>query len=72
MIQQNNTGGGFSPEALNLIRKLATERAQADEMEIKEMDPNGNAVVATEYGTTTTNAEPEDSLYFGNKEEIER
>ena len=64
MTQQNNTGGGFSPEALNLIRKLATERAQADEMEIKEMDPNGNAVVATEHGVTTTNDKPEDSLYF--------
>ena len=72
MTQQNNNVGGFSPEALNILRKLATERAQAEEMEIKEMDPNGNAVVATEYGTATTNAEPEDSLYFGNKEEIER
>lgn len=67
MTQQNNTGGGFSPEALNLIRKLATERVQADEMEIKEMDPNGNAVVTTEHGVTTTNDEPEDSLYFGKE-----
>lgn len=67
MTQQNNIGQGFSPEALNLIRELTTERAQADEMEIKEMDPNGNAVIATEQGVTITNAEPEDSLYFGEE-----
>ena len=36
-------------------------------MEIKEMDPNGNAVIATEQGVTVTNAEPEDSLYFGKE-----
>jgi hypothetical protein len=66
MTQQNNNARSFD-ETLRIIRKLATERAQADEMEIKEMDPNGNAVIATEYGTTMTNAEPEDSLYFGKE-----
>ena len=70
MTQQNKVGKGFSSGTLDLIRKLATERAQADEMEIKEMDPNGNAVIATEHGTTITNAEPEDSLYFGKERKI--
>ena len=66
MTQQGTNRRDWN-ESLRIIRKLATERAQADEMEIKEMDPNGNAVIATEYGTTITNAEPEDSLYFGKE-----
>lgn len=66
MTQQDTNRRDWN-ESLRIIRKLATERAQADEMEIKEMDPNGNAVIATEYGTTITNAEPEDSLYFGKE-----
>ena len=66
MTQQNNNARSFD-ETLRIIRKLATERAQADEMEIKEMDPNGNAVIATEQSVTVTNAEPEDSLYFGEE-----
>ena len=71
MTKQFNFTGGIETNASRAFRQRAAERAQAEEMEIKEMDPNGNTVVATGHGVVTTNAEPEDSLYFGTKQDPE-
>lgn len=72
MTQQNNLTRGINPNVSRIFQKMATERAQAEEMEIKEMDPDGDMVIATGRGPVITNAEPEDSLYFGSEEEKAR
>lgn len=68
-MMNNNNRSWAQRRAQELFGELATERAQAEEMEIKEMDPNGDMVIATEEGVTTSRVTPEDSLYSADSPE---
>ena len=68
-MMNNNNRSWARRRAQELFGELATERAQAEEMEIKEMDPNGDMVIATEEGVTTSRITPEDSLYSADSPE---
>lgn len=64
-----NFNGGLGNSGPRFFKNLAKEMAQAEEMEIKEIDPNGDMVIATEEGVITSRITPEDSLYSADSPE---
>ena len=68
MMNNNDNRSWAQKRAYELFGDMATGGAQAEEMEIKEMDPDGNMIMSTEDGLSQVKLY-EDSLYSDNNDD---